>query len=93
MTGSISSEPRQRREDRRLGGDLLRGADGGLDVGEVAHRLDEHEVDAARDEPAQLLGEELLRRLGGQGAEPCMARRGRVPPKVFVVTTREPASR
>ena len=45
------------------------GRDGGRDLAEVAHRLDQHRVDAAVAESEELLGEEGLRLVGGHGAE------------------------
>lgn len=56
-------------DDREVGRDGLDGVHGRLDLGEVAHRLDDHEVDAAVDETAHLLLEHALRLGGGEGAE------------------------
>ena len=51
---------RQRRDHRQVGYDGPGGRDRRLHLAEVAHRLDQHDVDAAVAQPAQLLLEELL---------------------------------
>ena len=53
----------------RSGTTLAGGRDRRLDLGEVAHGLDQHQVDAAVAQPGQLLGEDRLRLGGVHGAE------------------------
>ena len=57
----------QRDDDGHLGGDLLRGPHCGLDLGQIAHRLDEDEIGAALDQAAHLLGEVVLGEIRSQG--------------------------
>ena len=52
---------RQRGDHRQVGYDGPGGRHRRLDLAEVAHRLDQHHVDAAGAQPAQLLLEQLLR--------------------------------
>ena len=45
------------------------GGDRGAGLVEIAHRLDEHDVDSARHQAAQLIGEQLLCTVGCQRAQ------------------------
>jgi hypothetical protein len=58
-----------RDDDREVGRHLAGRGERGVRLGEVAERLDEDEVDAALDEGHDLLGEEGLGLLRGQGPE------------------------